>query len=177
MPTLCFVIYPTIVTPVLVDNHISTAIPQVMTIARLIARTMSLTIRLVVVLAVVGLSSAQASAAMHGKLCTSDVQVGLEQQVHSHSTESVNKLSTGHTHASPAINDGEIVDPGVPGHAGAGQSDAGGIDCCKSFCSSMAVLDGAPPKNQFDGTARQNAWVIQQLASAPEAAIYTPPNV
>ena len=141
-----------------------------------IVQAIPLAIRLFVVLAMFGLSAAQAGASMHGKTCASEIQMNVELQAHSHPVQAVTHGSDGHTHGAVGSGDDTLVDIGDTGPSGANQFDADQSDCCKSFCSSIAILEASPFKNWFDGQAQLNAHVVQQLEDAAEAAIFTPPN-
>ena len=132
-----------------------------------ISRALSLALRLVVALALFGLSAAQANAALHGKLCASEIHASAGQHSHTQSALLAAHGSDGHSHDHAGSGHGPLIDTGYADHS----------DCCKSFCSSVALLEGTSAKSQFYGKARLDACIVQQLEAAAEAAIFTPPNM
>ena len=137
-----------------------------MSLFRIIIQILPLAIRLAVVLAVFGLSAAQAGAAMHGKTCISEVQLGMKQQAHNHSQQLATHGSDGHAHEGIGLNYDTPSSTNSLDYSGADKVDADQSDCCKSFCSSVALLESAPLKTRFDGKARLNAYVVPQLKAA-----------
>lgn len=100
----------------------------------------------------------------------------MKQQAHNHSQQLATHGSDDHAHEAVGLNDGTPSSTNSLDYSGADNVNADQSDCCKSFCPSFALFESAPLKTRFDGKARLNAYVVQQLEAAVEAAIFTPPN-
>ncbi len=128
---------------------------------RSIFAKLMLALRLAVVLSIAGYSTTQANEAMHSTICGSDVSVS-----HSHASSDASHSSgksLRHVHAD--------VDLAEDGNADFDQSD-----CCKSFCSSSALLTAEAASHNSYISMSHVPFIEQQLIPAGLATIHNPPN-
>ena len=147
-----------------------------MSCRQIFTHAISRVIRLVIALAIFGLSSAQASDGMHGKLCPSDVKVSLKQKLHDHSAQSVSHGSKNHTYPAADMTSSELLDGKFAKVQDLAPYSAEPAECCKSFCSSIALLDNVSVRDHIYCTAKLTVFAVRQLEAAAAAAIFTPPN-